>query len=45
MDEYDKCIAENDKLTANLKHIIQLWETEKEFRRTAESERNYYVSI
>lgn len=42
---HEKCIVERDDLAANLRHISELWEREKEFRRSMECERNFYVSV
>lgn len=44
LKEHQKCVMEKNDLAANLKHIGHLWETEKEFRRSMEYERNLYVS-
>lgn len=45
LKEHEKCLREKDSLAANLQHIGELWEMEKEYRRTMEYERNFYVSI
>lgn len=44
LKEHEKCVKEKKGLVASLQHIGQLWEEEKEFRRSMESERNFYVS-
>lgn len=43
-NDYDKCLQKKEDLQAELQHICDLWEKEKQTRQSVESERNRFVS-